>query len=212
MRFPARKIRPTKGRNYRCKVTQSKNAVVIYSESLLERDYVRLCNFDPSIERIYFQPLGIKYNYLGRTRKYFPDYLLITKDDRYVLVEVKLKQFVNSDLNKAKFLAASEFCRQKEWTFHVVTEDQIRTGFLQRNINLLLEVKAYKVIPAIAEYIKTILDYRGPITIQDFISITNCINNDLIIIQLYKLIYSNEIITDLVNYELSLKSIIWLRK
>ncbi|CAG7652902.1 hypothetical protein PAESOLCIP111_06667 [Paenibacillus solanacearum] len=209
MKIPVRKIRPTRGRHYRSKIGSSKSLKIIHAESLLERDYVRLCNFDPTITKIYYQPIGIRFHYNGRKRRYFPDYLIVTRENHYYLVEVKLKEFVASNLNRAKFYAATKLCEEKGWTFLVATEDQIRPGYLQKNLRLLHEVKRHKIIPSVAEYIKAMLEYIGPQTIFNLRNACNIIDESLFMLNLHKLIYASEIGTDIVHHPLNDSSIIW---
>lgn len=191
------------------KIGSTKSLKIIHAESLIERDYVRLCNFDPTITKIYYQPIGIRFHYDGMKRRYFPDYLILTEDNRCYLVEVKLKEFVGSNLNRAKFHAAVKLCEEKGWAFLVVTEDQIRSGYLQKNLRLLHEVKRHKIIPSVAEYIKAMLEYLGPQTVVDLRNACNIIDASLFMLNLHKLIYASEIGTDLVNQPLSDNSIIW---
>ncbi|TCM99386.1 TnsA endonuclease-like protein [Paenibacillus sp. BK033] len=210
--IPIRKIRPTKGRNYRSKISRSKNLQIVHAESLLERDFVRLCNFDKAITNIYFQPVGIRFFYQGRERKYFPDYLLKTIDDTFVLVEVKLKEFAGKDKNKAKFLAAAEFCKTKGWKFNVVTEDQIRPGYLQYNLKMLLEVKVHKEVPLVTQFLLTIIKQKGRMKVGDLFELSRSINPSLLLINLYKLIYSGCIVTDLIKTKVTNESILTLRE
>lgn len=206
----ARRIRPTRGRNYRSKVSRSKSLQIVHTESLLERDFVRLANFDKKVSQIYFQPIGIRFHYLGRRRRYFPDFLIVTTDDRYTLIEVKLTQFVDTNLNKAKFIAAKMLCSEKGWTFQVMTEEQIRIGHLQRNLRLLLEVKTFPIVPSVTEYIKTFLRNKGPLSIKELRNECSIIDTSMLMINLYKLIYAHEVKVELVKRELTEKSVVWL--
>lgn len=146
MKTPARKIRPTRGRHYRSKIGSSKSLRIIHAESLLERDYVRLCNFDPTVAKIYYQPIGIQYHYDSRKRRYFPDYMIITRDNRHFLVEVKLKEFVGSNLNRAKLgyfesflplLNSPDFLEHRHWIECIITslsrqmENEKKRDFLE---------------------------------------------------------------------------------
>ncbi|WP_284640795.1 TnsA endonuclease N-terminal domain-containing protein [Paenibacillus silviterrae] len=209
MKIPVRKIRPTRGRHYRSKIGSSKSLKIIHAESLLERDYVRLCNYDPSIIKIYYQPVGIRFHYDGRKRRYFPDYLIVTRDNRYYLVEVKLKEFVGSNLNRAKFYAATKLCEEKGWSFNVVTEDQIRPGYLQKNLRLLHEVKRHKITPAVAEYIKVMLEHMGPQTVSELRKACEIVDASMFMLNLHKLIYASEISTDLIHKPLNDNSVVW---
>lgn len=205
-----RRIRPTRGRNYRSKISRSKNLDIIHAESLLERDFVRLANFDKKVLQIFFQPIGIRFHYLGRRRRYFPDFLLVTTDNRYILVEVKLTQFVDTNLNNAKFIAAEMLCSEKGWAFNVMTEDQIRLGYLQRNLRLLLEMKSYPMMPSVTEYIKAVLKCNGPLTIKELRNECSIVETPMLMINLYKLIYAHEVKVELVKQELSEKSLVWV--
>ncbi|MEK4236214.1 TnsA endonuclease N-terminal domain-containing protein [Paenibacillus sp. FSL H7-0714] len=207
---PVRRIRPTKGMNYRSKIGSTKNLQIIYAESLLERDYVRLCNFDPSVLKIYYQPRGIEYHYKGKKRTYYPDYLIISSELKYYLVEVKLKEFVNKNTNKAKFVVAKEYCKLKNWTFLVLTEDQIRPGFLQKNLRILLEKTKYENNPSVVEYIKVVLLQSDFLTIGELRELCNVIEPSVFMINLYKMIYNGEVGFDLFSQTLNDEGIIWL--
>ncbi|WNR43018.1 TnsA endonuclease N-terminal domain-containing protein [Paenibacillus roseipurpureus] len=206
----ARRIRPTRGRNYRSKISRSKSLRIIHTESLLERDYVRLANFDNKVLKISFQPIGIRFHYKGRRRRYFPDFLIVTKDGQHFLIEVKLTKYVNSNLNKAKFEAARLLCLEKNWTFHVITEEQIRIGYLQSNLKLLLEVKAHKTTPAVTEFIKTVLICYGPLTIAELLKQCEIVEASMMMLNLHKLIYAHEVKAEVVKERLSQKSYVWV--
>lgn len=135
--------------------------------------------------------------------------MIITRDNRHFLVEVKLKEFVGSNLNRAKFYAATKLCEVKGWTFIVVTEDQIRLGFLQKNLRLLHEVKRHKITPAVTEYIKAMLDHLGPQTVSDLRKACNIVDASLFMLNLHKLIYASEIVTDLIHQPLNDDLLIW---
>jgi hypothetical protein len=210
VQLSARRIRPTRGRNYRSKISRSKSLRIIHTESLLERDFVRLANFDSKVLKISFQPIGIRFHYKGRRRRYFPDFLIITKDGQPFLIEVKLTKFVNTNLNKAKFEAARLLCLEKGWIFHVITEEQIRIGFLQTNLKLLLEVKAHKTTPAVTEYIKTVLQCYGPLTIAELLKQCEIVEASMIMLNLNKLIYAHEVKAEVIKQRLSQKSYVWV--
>jgi hypothetical protein len=209
---PRRKIRPTRGRNYRSKITRSKGFRIIHAESLLERDAVRLFNFNVKIVSIRYQPIGIKYLHQGTMRRYFPDYQLRTKEGHTIIVEVKLTKYVNTEKNKAKILAAKIHCREMGWTFIVMTEKDIRKGHLQYNIKMLNEVKCFAIEPAIVEYIKTILKQYGLMSVKELRDKCSFIEPDLITIKLHKLLYNREVSSDLITQRFNEKSMIWLKE
>jgi hypothetical protein len=115
-------------------------------------------------------------------------------------------------LNKAKYRAAMLLCQERGWTFQVMTEEQIRPGFLQTNLKKLLEVKCHKVTPAVAEFIRTTLSYEGPTNIQDLRKQCSIVDPSLFMLNLHKLIYDYQIYTDLIRSKLNDKSIVWVKE
>ena len=83
----------------------------------------------------------------NRVHRYFPDFyaLMITKDNRTkeVILEIKpkketkepvrkkrvTKQYINEvvtwGVNQAKWKAAQEYCSDRGWEFHLITEDHL---------------------------------------------------------------------------------------
>jgi hypothetical protein len=207
---PARSIRPTKGRNYRSKITRSKNIDVVHSESILERDFVKMCNFDPNIKHIMYQSTAIDYHYKGRKRTYYTDYKLTTIDDKIHIIEVKPECKMDSDINKVKFLAGMAHCKENGWVFQVVTEKQIRLGFFQWNLDLLLEVKHHNLPIVVAALIKKALFAVGPCSIKTLFETCAVIDPPIFRVALYKLLYMSEIKMNLISQQLSDDSKVWM--
>ena len=207
---PTRRIRPTKGRNYRSKITRSKNIDVVHAESILERDFVKMCNFDRNINHIRYQPIAIAYQYKGRNRTYYADYELTTKESKTHIVEVKPKGKMDLDKNKAKFLAGMAHCKEWGWIFQVVNEEQIRPGYFQQNLDLLLEVKHHNLSSEAAALIKTALYAVGPCSIKTLFDTCEVLEPPIYKVTLYKLIYSSEIKVNLIKEQISDNSIIWM--
>jgi len=197
--------------HYRSKIPRSKSLKIVHTESLLERDFVRLSNYDHAVKSISFQCVSLKYNYKGKSHKYFPDFLLQLHNGRYLLVEVKLKKYKDTDENKAKYKAGEAHCKKEGWTFLVVTEDEIRPGLLQQNLKLLLRAKVHKETPIITEYILAVMSQYHDIQIKDLIAKCSLVTPSLFMINLYKLIYSGRVFTDLIGSRLTMDSILSIR-
>jgi hypothetical protein len=142
---PVRKIKA--GINsLRGQIHSPKNGSGVDFESGLERDYLKILEFDINVDRYVEQPIDIKYEFEGMTRHYFPDVLIYYRDDiepakNYspLLVEVKYSDALRKKKLelKPKFAAASKYAESKGWRFMIVTEKEIRTHYLE-NINFLL--------------------------------------------------------------------------
>lgn len=74
------------------------------------------------------EPFSIPYRYGtdNHKRHYIPDILMVYKNGTKKLIEIKPKQFVGAEINKAKFSAAIEYCQKCNMLFEVWTEKEIR--------------------------------------------------------------------------------------
>lgn len=118
-------------------------------ESSLERDFIRLTEFDSNVAEFVEQPTIIEYENGGKICKYIPDFLITYKHSTTpgkwltpLLVEIKYRSDLKENWKeyKPKFLAALRFCDQKGWKFKILTEVEIRTEFLE-NAKFLQQYK-----------------------------------------------------------------------
>lgn len=127
----------------------AKNNKEVQFESSLERDFIYLLEMDWIIESYHEQPVTIHYSDSeNKKRTYTPDFLFYwhphfsTLGNKPVLVEIKYKD----DLEKnnfeytPKFIAAEEFCKLNGYEFKVLTENDIRTEYLE-NCKFLYKYK-----------------------------------------------------------------------
>ena len=117
---------------------------IVY-RSLWERKFMVYCDTNDAIlewgsEEIiipYLSPID------GRIHRYFPDFYVKIQNRKY-LVEVKplrqtmepktqkrvTKKYVNEvvtwSVNKAKWKAATEFCKDQNWEFKIITEKELK--------------------------------------------------------------------------------------
>lgn len=124
-----------------------KNAQMDGFESLLEKEYMLLLDFDERVERFETQPVTIPLP--GVPKGYTPDVLVYFHPDpssgetrRPLLTEIKhaddLKR--NAEKYASKFAAAEQYAIQWGWEFHVTTQIDIRTPRLA-NIKFLREYR-----------------------------------------------------------------------
>lgn len=130
------------------KFASKKTGKLHFFESSLERDFILLLEADPVVLDYIEQPLSIQYSPTDKRFKYTPDFL-VTFDHpllkRNILYEIKYL----SELNKkeddffSKFSAAKEYANEKGWDFEVLTENEIRTPYLE-NARFLLNYRDYE--------------------------------------------------------------------
>jgi hypothetical protein len=124
-----------------------KNVEMDAFESLLEKDYLLLLDFDETVESFDVQPVRIPV--LGVPQGYVPDVLVKYRPDpetgeirKALLAEVKRSDFLKKHAAKyaPKFAAATAYAQIMGWEFRPVDETEIRLSRLQ-NIKFLREYR-----------------------------------------------------------------------
>jgi len=144
--MPVRRI-PKNSRSITGLVASNKLQRMAEFESSLERDLILLIEFDLNVDYYEEQPLVIDYvDSNGEERIYTPDIFVRYRNDivpaKWMLpslYEVKYRRdlFANWKELKPKYRAARAYAKTKGWRFNIITEQEIRTPYLQ-NIKFLL--------------------------------------------------------------------------
>jgi hypothetical protein len=164
--MPVRQV-SSRGGNVIGKFPSIKMGRMIAFESLLERDFIYLLDYDPAVEWFEEQPLTIEYAFDDKVLHYTPDFHLI-EGKRDVLIECKPDQFVDTEENRPKFAAARAWGAQHGWEFRLVTDRRVRAGFRLQNVKLLTRYARQVVGPVMRGRIFALLcDTRTQLTISD---------------------------------------------
>ncbi|MDR6885416.1 TnsA endonuclease N-terminal domain-containing protein [Bacillus sp. 3255] len=207
--MPSRRIGPKKGVNRRCLVSHNSDAdAMSFGESLLERDFIKFCNCIPNVMKVEYQPRCLAYNYNGKRRRYFPDFLISTRDGNKILVEVKPSNRLDDEENLIKFKVGEMFCEQKGWTFKVISDSDLYRGHLKHNVNLLLEVQRINIETEDLFIIYQMIQNFGPLRIKDLHNAFSELDTGVINASVYKLLLNQLCKTDLINQLLTEVSII----
>ncbi len=119
-----------------------KNDRMLGFESLLERDYMILLEFDEAVETFEEQPVKIPFK--KGVKPYVPDILINYASDakarQPVLAEIKHTSDLQKHKDKyaPKFKVAKAYANNREWKFRIVTEEEIRPLRL-KNLKFLRE-------------------------------------------------------------------------
>jgi hypothetical protein len=125
----------------------AKNSQMLGFESLLEKEYMLLLEFDENVESFEEQPVNIPVP--GVIRGYTPDVLVRYRADpvsgeirKPLLTDIKHTSDLqkNADKYRNKFAAAEQYSFDLGWEFRVTTESEIRIPRLA-NIKFL---RAYR--------------------------------------------------------------------
>lgn len=142
--MPVRKI-PKNYRNVTGIAAHGKADGPAAFESTLERDFIELLEFDPSVVTFEVQPITLDWrDDDGAERHYTPDVLVTLygndgANPSRILYEVKYRSELKRDWAnlRPKFKAAIHYAKANGWRFKLVTEVEIRTPYLQ-NARFLL--------------------------------------------------------------------------
>lgn len=148
-----------------------KNKTQIAFESVLERDFYMMMEFDDDVVSYEEQPMTIHYEYYdGKNRRYTPDTLVTYKDRRQKLIEVKYEDELKNDLELQRKLELLKKHIEKEQKlyFEVYTDE-----FMDKQ--LLLNYKfLYNFVFIPDDIIKTeainhILNNTNEISVKDLL-------------------------------------------
>jgi hypothetical protein len=90
-------------------------------ESLLERDWILLMDFDRAVERICEQPLRLRYRKDGRAASHVPD-LLVSRAGALELCDVKSAERVDDPEFQAQVRAMELACAEAGLGYQVLSE------------------------------------------------------------------------------------------
>ena len=144
--MPVRKIPRFGAQKNIGKFSSVKTGRVAWYESLLERDYMYLLDFDPYVSFWHEQPLRLRYTYAGKTHFYTPD-LEVHRESKKQIVEVKSEEQVQSGKWDYLFRIASSICEPEGYEFIVVTDRVIRQQPKLETVKKLWKYARTPVLP-----------------------------------------------------------------
>jgi hypothetical protein len=127
--MPRRKRKKKKSR-YHTGVHDSPKAGECKYRSGWELSYMKHLDADPHV--IYYSYENVKIDYVsnaktGRTRTYFPDFLVEYDNGEFYLDEVKPRNKLDRPTVKRKLAAAREWCSKRDVNLRVITEVELRS-------------------------------------------------------------------------------------
>ncbi|WP_410511761.1 TnsA endonuclease N-terminal domain-containing protein [Paenibacillus sp. BR2-3] len=203
MEKPARKIKASRGKHHRFQVPFLRTKSMILCESSIERDYVKVLDFDPSIVKVISQPIKITYIYRGKKRKYYPDFKVITITGEIWIIEIKPEGKLRTEENLIKYAVGQSYCSQLGWEYKIVTDTLIRPGYFQKNLSLLRSLGTQPVETKDLLYITQKLMDLERCKISELRGRCSELETENFYKAIYSLIYHHNIYTDLISQELN---------
>jgi hypothetical protein len=166
---------------------------MIAFESLLERDFIYLLDYDPGVEWFEEQPLSIEYLHENKQLHYTPDFHLI-EHGQHMLVECKPERFVETEENCRKFAVARGWSEERGWEFRIVTEQKVRGSFRLQNVKLLTRYARQKVDVGIRSQIHAFLQATPmPVSIHNLAKVISQADASIVTANIFSLAYHHEI-------------------
>jgi len=170
---------------------------LVWWESLIERDFLYLLEFDKTVLSYQEQPFRIGYTFEGKRHSYTPD-LFVQRSNKQQIVEVKpAKKFLDEGFIKfCRIISA--VCEEHGYEFVVVTDGSIRLQPRLNNIKLFWRYARTPIHPQhrlyCQEFFRAISDHR-PTTLEDLLLFFSSKGFEKDVI--YALLYRSVLFTDL---------------
>lgn len=97
--------------------TSTKSGKICNYRSSWELELMEILDGDDRIESWRYEPISISYIFEGKTRRYVPDFHVVTTSGSDLLVEVKPPALSDTDVNSSKRQAAIDFCSRNAWVY-----------------------------------------------------------------------------------------------
>lgn len=148
-----------------------KNKSQIAFESVLERDFYMILEFNNNVVSYEEQPLSIQYDYIdGNKRRYTPDTLVTYKNNLQILYEVKYANEIrNNEKLQEKIAYLKKYLSEKyQLDFEIFTDEDINKDYLE-NLKFLYKYAFMPENKKISIQINTILNNEKSINITQLL-------------------------------------------
>ncbi len=187
-----------------------KTGRMVNFESLLERDFIVLLDFEPQVTSFAEQPFHISYQVADKTHKYTPDFYVVSAGYNWVC-ECKPVRFQDTPENLIKFAAAHAWCETRGWSFRVITDEQL-SGWRVKNIKLLTQFARHPVHASLQTAIlQAVACSSEVLCIGQVTQLVNPAAPQTILIPLLYLAYHHKIHLPLNDFPINLQTPISLR-
>jgi len=97
--------------------SSTKTGNVCNFRSSWELRLMKMIDEDPRVATWSYEPLSIPYTLEGKSKRYIPDFHIVSSAGKDYLVEVKPSNLTQTPMNSAKRDAAQLFCEKIGWTY-----------------------------------------------------------------------------------------------
>jgi hypothetical protein len=150
-----------------------KNNKQLAFESILERDFFMLLEFERGVVSFEEQPLKINYQLKTKNTKYTPDVLVTYNDDSQKIFEVKYQSDIDSDpkLQHKISVLKEEIARQMSLPLETFTDAQIDQVYLKNCVFLYKNAFIPNNNALTAKVLESFNNLSSPVSIKSFLEL-----------------------------------------
>jgi hypothetical protein len=150
-----------------------KNNKQLAFESILERDFFTLLEFQNSVVAYEEQPLKIQYKLKAKNTRYTPDVLVTYNDGSQKIFEVKYQSNIDSDpkLQHKISVLKEEIARQMSLPLETFTDAQIDQVYLKNCIFLYKNAFIPNNNALTAKVLESFNNLHSPVSIKSFLEL-----------------------------------------
>lgn len=137
---------PRRAKRFRGKFPSLRLNKIIGYESLLERDYLYLLEFDGDALDFQTRPCTIRYVENNRRSCFVPAFGVVRRHKRQ-LVEVTSARHATDERSQTRYRNAAQLCEREGYEFVVATDERIRLQPRFDNIKLLIRYQRMPIRP-----------------------------------------------------------------
>ena len=148
-----------------------KNNKQLAFESILERDFFTLLEFEQNVVAYEEQPLKIKYQLKASNTRYTPDVLIIYSDGSKKIFEVKYQSNIDSDpeLQYKISILKQEIAKQMSIPFDTFTDTQIDQIYFKNCVFLYKNAFTPDNNTITFQVVESINNISTPVSIKSFL-------------------------------------------
>lgn len=150
-----------------------KNNKQLAFESILERDFFMLLEFERAVVSFEEQPLKINYQLKTKNTRYTPDVLVTYKDGSQKIFEVKYQSDIDSDpkLQHKISVLKEEIARQMSLALETFTDAQIDQVYLKNCVFLYKNAFIPNNNALTAKVLESFHNLSSPVSIKSFLEL-----------------------------------------
>jgi TnsA endonuclease N terminal. len=134
-----------------------KNKAEVEYESQLEYRFCMYLEQLDSVQKYMQQPINIRYSLANKDHTYYPDFLVMLRDGRCIIVEIKSHNHMGFYRNIVKWTALQEFCLKYRFGYLIIEDSRSLNDYIYMEVD---KFKTETLLKHVTDNQVTWSDYR----------------------------------------------------